>query len=257
MNKTNNKKLELLRVPNLTQYQSDYKNRSKLLNWVKLIFSDNPRKIPIIFEEEDVPFYKKINSLTNIQKERLSVAAEFDDFESRGYLLYRITLTYKTREESHLTNKICDDHYINFYKRFLLPHLVGSKNFTRNTYRYLQPVCYAFQESGHEAVAHNLSGNHSKSEDNLHHHAVVAVLPLQERKMDAMCGINKIPVVDRFTGMIRTSEISRIDAGGSIYCTKQFRQHSDHLMFAPKSGLPEGDVRHLTSINPVERLFIF
>jgi hypothetical protein len=138
-------------------------------------------------------------------------------------------LTYKPRTEYEQFPTQVDKNFILFYTRYLLPNVMRTKNYHFMCYKLLQPKVIAFLDEHHHDKF-TKTGCPSR----LHHHAIVAVLPMHKDFMDQLIGVNTFPVLSEDNSPIMTSDLKSCSPMRVLYSSKKMRKFPDFLSFPDK-----------------------
>ena len=151
--------------------------------------------------------------------------------------LFHLVLTYKPYQDITYDERIVNKFFLTFYTRYFLPHLMNTRNYHRDSYRAIQPICLAFlDEHEHSPVAYKSldfqhQSIHTRSEYSarLHHHAILAVHHEHLDQMNELIGTNTL--VGNYSYKIMTSYITPCDSGVLKYASKMLKQYPDFLSF--------------------------
>jgi hypothetical protein len=157
-----------------------------------------------------------------------------------GRILYHLSLTYKPNSRFDEDSNKVDRKFIWFQFRYFLPTVLGTKNYHFMCHRAVQPKVLAFLDEHH----HGKFTNTGETE-RLHHHAIIAVLPLHERFMNQYIGENTFPVVGSSDSPIMTSDLKLCSPMRVLYSSKMLRKYPDFLSFPDK--MYRTHVKHRTT----------
>jgi hypothetical protein len=132
-----------------------------------------------------------------------------------------LTITYKPYQDRIYTQKDVDQFFTNFYLKYLLPSLFGTKNFHRPSKRSIQPITLVFADK-------HLQSFHA---DQLHHHAILCVHPDTLNFFQNLPNENPIPNNLMHTKKICTSHIRECEPMTLLYATKMLNRYPDYLSF--------------------------
>jgi hypothetical protein len=166
---------------------------------------------------------------------RLGLTRMFHQFQLENRVLFHMTITYKTYQNTPHSPKNTNDFFINFYLKCFLPNLLGTRNFHTPNKRMLQPICYSFLDE-HEPKVKKL-GDEIEFADRLHHHAILAVHPNTVDRMMRMTGQNAVPIRSKYASKVMTAHIVECEAMRTLYATKQLKKYAEFLCFPDRLGL--------------------
>ncbi len=179
-----------------------------------------------------------------IQKSQLLLRQEslmkMLDEQYQERFLFHLVLTYKPYQDITYDERVVNKFFTTFYTRYFLPYLMNTRNYHRQSYRHLQPICLAFlDEHEHSPVAYksldfeHLSINtRSEYSARLHHHAILAVHHEHLDRMNKLIGTNTL--VGNFSYKVMTSFIRPCDSSILKYASKMMMKYPDFLSFPDK-----------------------
>lgn len=179
-----------------------------------------------------------------IQKSQLQVRQEalirMLDEEYPQHSLFHLVLTYKPYQDITYDERVVNKFFMTFYLRHFLPYLMNTRNFHRESYRAIQPICLAFiDEHEHSPVTskyldydHMTINTRSEYSARLHHHAILAIHHEHLDRMNQLIGTNTL--VGKFSYKVMTSFIRPCDADTLKYASKMMMKYQDYLTFPDK-----------------------
>jgi hypothetical protein len=154
--------------------------------------------------------------------------------------LFHLVLTYKPYHDITYDERVVNKFFMNFNLRHFLPYLMNTRNFYRESYRAIQPICLAFlDEHEHSPVTskyldydHMTINTRSVYSARLHHHVILAVHHDHLDRMNKIIGTNTL--VGKFSYKVMTSFIRPCDAETLKYASKMMMKYQDLLTFPDK-----------------------
>jgi hypothetical protein len=182
--------------------------------------------------------------LSQDHHQRLGLTRMFHDYELENRVLFHMTVTYKMPLKYQYSNQQFNSFFCNFYTKFFLPALIGTRNYHTKSKRPLQPICYAFLDE-HEStptVLDRITGTQVVFPERLHHHAILAVHPNTIARMSSLVGENRVPLDmkspsedwtdrTRCAFKVMTTQIRECEAMTTLYATKCLKKYQDFLSF--------------------------
>jgi len=138
--------------------------------------------------------------------------------------IFHLTTTYKPYQDRNYTQRDIDLFYTNFYVKYLLPKVLGTKNIHTVTKKSIQPITFTFTDE-------HLQSFHS---DRLHHHSILCVHPSTLDFFRSLPEENPIDTNNRYTHKICTSHIRQCEPMTLLYSSKMFNKYPDYLSFPDK-----------------------
>ena len=195
----------------------------------RLLSSINPKSNPEERWKDYLDIAPDQIQLSQDHIQRLAFTRMFHQYSLENRVLFHLTVTYKTYQNTPYTPKNTNDFFINFYLKCFLPKLIGTRNFNSSSKRQLQPICYSFLDE-HEFRA-RVVGPEVIYPDRLHHHAIVAVHSDTISRMNTMIGENQIPLRNKWASKVMTTHIRQCEAMTTLYATKQLKRYPEFLSF--------------------------
>jgi hypothetical protein len=151
--------------------------------------------------------------------------------------LFHLVLTYKPYQDITYDERIVNKFFLTFYTRYFLPYLMNTRNYHRDSFRAIQPICLAFlDEHEHSPVAyksldfeHQSIHTRSKYSARLHHHAILAVHHEHLDRMNQLIGTNTL--VGNFSQKVMTSFIAPRPVSVLRYASSMMKKYPDFLSF--------------------------
>ena len=148
-----------------------------------------------------------------------------EQYQNRS--LFHLVLTYKPYLDITYDERVVNKFFMSFYLRHFLPYLMSTRNYYRDSYRHLQPICLAFvDEHEHSPVSIN---ERSEFSARLHHHAILAVHHENVDRMNQLIGTNTL--VSNFSYKVMTSYIRSCDSSTLKYASKMMMKYPDFISF--------------------------
>lgn len=138
--------------------------------------------------------------------------------------IFHLTTTYKPYQDRIYTQKDVDQFFTNFYVKYLLPQVLGTKNIHTVIKKSIQPITFSFTDE-------HLQSFHS---DRLHHHSILCVHPMTLDFFRSLDEDNPFPTNLEFTRKICTSHIRSCEPMTLLYASKMISKYSDFLCFPDK-----------------------
>ncbi len=179
-----------------------------------------------------------------VQKSQLQLRQESlirmldEQYQDRS--LFHLVLTYKPYQDITYDERVVNKFFLTFYTRYFLPYLMNTRNYYRDSYRAIQPICLAFiDEHEHSPVAcksldfgHESIHTRSEYSARLHHHSILAVHHKHLDRMNQLIGTNTL--VGNFSYKVMTSFIRPCDSSTLKYASKMMMKYQDYLTFPDK-----------------------
>jgi hypothetical protein len=179
-----------------------------------------------------------------VQKSQLQLSQESlirmldEQYQDRS--LFHLVLTYKPYQDITYDERIVNKFFLTFYTRYFLPYLMNTRNYHRESYRAIQPICLAFvDEHEHSPVTrksldfeHLSINSRSEYSARLHHHAILAVHHEHLDRMNELVGTNTL--LGKFSYKVMTSFIRPCDSSTLKYASKMMMKYQDYLTFPDK-----------------------
>ncbi len=178
-------------------------------NYIQLDQSPSPLKLPAI------------------DRARLELTKEMVKLEDEGRRLFHLSITYRPYQDRSYQETDVNTFFNNFYRKGLLPYLLGTEDISRQDVLEYHPITYGFVDE------HEHSKTNYWSPIRLHHHAVVAVHPNTIGKMIALYGIGKLNFLP-MSQKIATSQVTDARPPAVLYASKCMRKYPDYLHFGPE-----------------------
>lgn len=138
--------------------------------------------------------------------------------------IFHLTTTYKPYQERVYKQKDIDQFFTNFYVKYLLPEVLGTKNIQRPSKKSIQPITFTFTEE------HLQSFN----SDRLHHHSILCVHPDTLDFFTSLPQENPFPTNLEHTKKICTSHIRQCDPMTLLYSSEMLDRYPQYLLFPDK-----------------------
>jgi hypothetical protein len=210
----------------------------------RLLSSINPKSNPEERWRDYLDIAPDQIQLSQDHIQRLALTRMFHQYSLENRVLFHLTVTYKMPKDFQYQPGQYNKFFADFYVKFFLPKLIGTRSYHTKSKRPLQPICYAFidENESRPVVLERRTGNQVEFPLRLHHHAIVAVHPDTVGRMQTMVGENKIPLeVKKVSGKwtersrcafkVMTTHIRQCDAMTTLYATKQLKKYPEFLSF--------------------------
>ena len=165
------------------------------------------------------------HSMSNSDLIRLSLTEYVHNLvQDQNRSIFHLTTTYKPYQERTYNQKDIDQFFTNFYVKYLLPEVLGTKNIHTVTKKSIQPITFTFTDE-------HLQSFHS---DRLHHHSILCVHPKTLDFFQSLPEENPFPSNLEHTKKICTSHIRECDPMTLLYSSKMLDRYHDFLTFPDK-----------------------
>ena len=168
-----------------------------------------------------------------------SIGKLIEQKQSQGYILYAVTITYPDWKTHTPTAIDINNYFRQIYWDNLLPdHIFEDNDWQKgNQKKASQPIVYAFIDEHQSKVTRVISrkkSNNLEFSTALHHHAIFAVHPNYQDKMDQLIGENTLkPFHKRF---VMSSCVKRCDVNWVLYAGKLYSRNNEEFpVFGPRS----------------------
>jgi hypothetical protein len=164
-------------------------------------------------------------SNTHSDRIRLSLTEYvYNLVQDQNRVLFHLTTTYKPYQDRIYTQNDIDVFFKNFYVKYLLPQVLGTKNIHTVHMKSIQPITFTFTDE-------HLQSFHG---DRLHHHSILCV---HQDTLDFFRKLpeeNPIPTNLEHTKKICTSHIRECEPMRLLYSSKMLNRYPDYLTFPDK-----------------------
>lgn len=162
---------------------------------------------------------------THSDKIRLSLTEYVNNLVlDQNRSIFHLTTTYKPYQERIYSQKDVDQFFTNFYVKYLLPQVLGTKNIHTVIKKSIQPITFTFTDE-------HLQSFHG---DRLHHHSILCVHPKTLDFFQSLLEENPFPSNLEFTKKICTSHIRQCEPMTLLYSSKMLERYPDYLTFPDK-----------------------
>jgi len=138
--------------------------------------------------------------------------------------IFHLTTTYKPYQDRIYSQKDIDLFFTNFYVKYLLPKVLGTKNIHTVTKKSIQPITLTFTDE-------HLQSFHG---DRLHHHSILCVHPSTLDFFQSLPEENPFQTNLEHTQKICTSHIRQSESMTLLYSSKMLNRYPDFLSFPDK-----------------------
>lgn len=154
-----------------------------------------------------------------IQKSLTEYVTNLEQNQNR--VLFHLTTTYKPYQDRIYNKKDIDVFFTNFYLKYFLPEILGTKNIHRISKRSIQPITFTFADE-------HLQSFYS---DRLHHHSIICVHSDTVDFFKSLPEENPILTDFKYTRKICTSHIRLCEPETLFYASKMLSKYPDFLSF--------------------------
>ena len=157
--------------------------------------------------------------------------------EYQDLSLFHLVLTYKQYQDITYDQRVVNRFFMTFYLRYFLPYIMNTRNFHRESYRSIQPICLAFIDEHEHAPVTSKNLDYDQMTINtrnefsarLHHHVILAIHQNHLLRMNELIGTNTL--VGKFSYKVMTSFIRPCSAETLKYASKMLMKYPDFLSF--------------------------
>lgn len=184
---------------------------------------------------ESEPNYE---NLTLVDKQRLGFAEMLDQIESKGRVLYHLTLTYiptKYQYKDWTVDQI-NEFFREFYVKYFLRKILQTSHISNKRQKERQPIVFCFVDESafnKSSVGNANTTNQSTSYlsgDRLHHHAIVCAHPDTIDRLDELTGENTFKD-SAFGKRIQSSSLRRCESDCILYANKNIHRIQDYQIY--------------------------
>jgi len=170
-------------------------------------------------------------NLTLVDKQRLGFVEMLDQIESKGRVLYHLTLTYiptKYKSKDWTVEQI-NEFFREFYVKYFLREILQTSHISNKRQKERQPIVFCFVDESSfnkSSVLNTNITNHSSSYlsgDRLHHHAIVCAHPDTIDRLDELIGENTFKD-SAFGKRIQSSSLRRCESDCILYANKNIQR---------------------------------
>lgn len=176
--------------------------------------------------------------LSTTDQKRLALTEWISDYQSDGRTLFHMSVTYQTQAGRAHSEEQVNKYFTTLYVHDLLPYLLNTHSYNRESHRPKQPICLAFIDENKTKL---LSPRPSKTtalepaktstfHTSLHHHAILAVHPETLDRMQKLVGLNTLASVSCSSSLM-TSDLKPCEPKCLLYASKDFSKYPDFLSF--------------------------
>lgn len=179
-----------------------------------------------LIDSERVKWKTYLNhSMSNSDLIRLSLTEYVHNLvQDQNRSIFHLTTTYKPYKDRIYTQRDIDHFFTNFYVKYLLSEVLGTKNIHTVTKKSIQPITFTFTDE-------HLQSFHS---DRLHHHSILCVHPKTLDFFQSLPERDWIDTDTRYTHKIESSHIRQCEPMTLLYSSKMLDRYHDFLTFPDK-----------------------
>jgi len=164
-------------------------------------------------------------STSNSDRIRLSLTEYIHNLVlDQNRSIFHLTTTYKPYKDRIYSKRDIDLFFTNFYVKYLLPQVLGTKNIHTVIKKSIQPITFTFTDE-------HLQSFHG---DRLHHHSILCVHPRTLDFFHSLSEENPFPMNLEHTKKICTSHIRQCEPMTLLYSSKMLNRYPDFLSFPDK-----------------------
>jgi len=164
-------------------------------------------------------------STSNSDRIRLSLTEYIHNLVlDQNRSIFHLTTTYKPYQDRIYSKSDIDLFFTNFYVKYLLPQVLGTKNIHTVIKKSIQPITFTFTDE-------HLQSFHG---DRLHHHSILCVHPRTLDFFQSLPEENPFPSNLEHTKRICTSHIRQCEPMTLLYSSKMLSRYPDFLSFPDK-----------------------
>lgn len=177
-------------------------------------------------------------NLSKIDKQRLGFVEMLDQIESKGRVLYHLTLTYiptKYKYKDWTVEQI-NEFFREFYVKYFLREILQTSHISNKRQKERQPIVFCFVDESafnKSSVGNANTTNQSTSYlsgDRLHHHAIVCAHPDTVKRLDKLIGKNTFKDSE-FGKRIQSSSLRRCESDCILYANKNIHRIQDYQIY--------------------------
>ena len=172
-----------------------------------------------------------ISHKTNL--ERLSLTEYFhNQMYQENRILFHMTITYKPYQDRTYRPKDVNTFFINFYTKYLLVKLLGTRKINKPHLRLIQPITFTFIDEHNQDKFRKLNqeGEYDVP-DRLHHHSIISVHESNTSFFRQLKENNPFNTTYPYTKKILTSHIRECEPMTFLYVSKMTEKYPDYLCF--------------------------
>jgi hypothetical protein len=179
-----------------------------------------------LIESERLRWKSYLNhSTSNSDLIRLSLTEYIHNLElDQNRSIFHLTTTYKPYQDRIYFKRDVDLFFTNFYVKYLLPKVLGTKNIHTVIKKSIQPITFTFTEE-------HLQSFHG---DRLHHHSIICVHPSTLEFFLSLPERGWIDTNTRYTHKIESSHIRQCEPMTLLYSSEMLNRYPDFLSFPDK-----------------------
>ena len=160
--------------------------------------------------------------------ERLSLTEYFHkQMYHENRTLFHMTITYRPYQDRIYRPKDVNTFFINFYTKYLLVKLLGTRKINKPHLRLIQPITFTFiDEHSQDKFKQD-----NQLPDRLHHHSIISVHESNTSFFRRLHENNPFHPTHQYTKKILTSHIRECEPMTFLYVSKTMEKYSDYLCF--------------------------
>jgi len=177
--------------------------------------------------------YQRYPSLHKTNLERLSLTEYFhNQMYQENRTLFHMTITYRPYQDRIYRPKDVNTFSINFYTKYLLVKLLGTRKINKPHLRLIQPITFTFIDEHNQDKFRKLNqeGEYDVP-DRLHHHSIISVHESNAIFFRRLKENNPFNTTYPYTKKILTSHIRECEPMTFLYVSKMMEKYPDYLCF--------------------------
>ena len=177
--------------------------------------------------------YQRYPSLHKTNLERLSLTEYFhNQMYQENRTLFHMTITYRPYQDRIYRPKDVNTFFINFYTKYLLVKLLGTRKINKPHLRLIQPITFTFIDEHNQDKFRKLNQDGEYDvPDRLHHHSIISVHESNTSFFKRLKENNPFHQTHQYTKKILTSHIRECEPMTFLYVSKMMEKYPDYLCF--------------------------
>ncbi|WP_281994004.1 hypothetical protein [Polynucleobacter sp. SHI2] len=177
--------------------------------------------------------FQRYPSSHKTNQERLFLTEYFHkQMYHENRILFHMTITYRPYRDRIYRPKDVNTFFINFYTKYLLVNLLGTRKINKPHLRLIQPITFTFidEHSQDKFKKINQDGEYEYP-DRLHHHSIISVHESNTSFFRRLREKNPFHPTHQYTKKILTSHIRECEPMTFLYVSKTMEKYPDYLCF--------------------------
>ena len=172
--------------------------------------------------------FQRYPSTHKTNLERLSLTEYFhNQMYQENRTLFHMTITYRPYQERIYSPKDVNTFFINFYTKYLLVKLLGTRKINKPHLRLIQPITFTFIDEHSQ----DKFKKDNQLPDRLHHHSIISVHESNTSFFRRLKENNPFNTTYPYTKKILTSHIRECEPMTFLYVSKTMEKYPDFLCF--------------------------